>query len=451
MLDELKGNCLMNNRLSGILQRARRFLKQDLQRFFKHDLWNLEPSSLSKARRSGLEFLRICALVVKGFREDNCPLHASALTFTAVMAIVPFLVILLAIAKGFGFEIASEKVMLWSVNYGLPDAAQQIIGNLLSTVESASAGAIGSIGTALFLWVAIRMLSNIEETFNLVWGVKTPRPLIDKIRNYIVIMVAAPVLMIIASAGQPIVINMTNRLVWMGPLLTLSLRLVPILIMALAFSIVYIFLPNTKVEFTAALTGAFFSALLAILFQLAIIKLGVGVSKYNKIYGALAAIPIFLFWVQMNWMILLMGAEIAFSVQNTGSYSREKLAIDPSTCSRLCLAFALMKKIAEAFKFDRGPFNTLAYGTENRIPVRLVNDVINILAKNRLVAEAAEYPGSYIILRDPADISARSIADAILNEGAAPDELGLADNFPLFVKITDESFKALEKQTLQNF
>jgi membrane protein len=237
----------------------------------------------------------------------------------------------------------------------------------------------------------------------------------------------------------------------MGPLLTLSLRLVPILIMALAFSIVYIFLPNTKVKFTAALTGAFFSALLAILFQLAVIKLGVGVSKYNKIYGALAAIPIFLFWVQMNWMILLMGAEIAFSVQNTGTYSQERLAIAPSTRSRLCLAFALMKKIAEAFRFDSGPFNTLAYGTENRIPVRLVNDVINILAKNRLVAEVAEDPGSYIILRDPADISARSIADAILNEGAAPDELGLADNFPLLGKITDESFKALEKQTLQNF
>jgi membrane protein len=365
------------------------------------------------------------------------------------MALVPFLVILFAIAKGFGFEKASE--MLIEKTAGMPEAFQQAVTNIITTVESASAGALGSIGTVIFLWVAIKMLSSIEETFNLVWGVRTPRTLIDKIRNYIVIMVAAPILLIVATSGQPVIIGFASRLEWMGPILKIGLQAVPVLTMALAFSIVYVFLPNTKVKFPAAFTGALVAALLSVVFQYGIIKLGVGVSRYNTIYGALAAIPIFLFWVQMSWMILLMGAEVAFSVQNAGTYAREQLAVNPSARSRLCLAITLMKKITDRFESPEPPFDTIAYGTENRIPIRLINDVINTLAKTGLVAESAEHPGCYTLLRDPLNISARDIADAILDDGADPRELGLANDFPMFSGITAESFKTLEKQVLKNF
>ncbi|MBC8207216.1 MAG: YihY/virulence factor BrkB family protein [Kiritimatiellales bacterium] len=420
-----------------------------IKTFLSQGLWELEPTSLTKARAAGLKFLRVCMLVIKGFKEDKCPIHASALTFISVMALVPFLVILFAIAKGLGFERASE--MLLEKTAGMPDAFQQAITNIITTVESASAGALGSIGTILFLWIAIKMLSNIEETFNMVWGVKTSRTLIDKIRNYIVIMVAAPILMIVATSGQPVIMGFASRLEWMGPLLKIGLQLVPVFTMAIAFSIVYLFLPNTKVNFSAAFTGAFIAALLSIAFQYGIIKLGVGVSKYNKIYGALAAIPIFLFWVQMSWMILLMGAEVAFSVQNAGTYARERLAVTPSARARLCLAVALMKKITDKFESPEPPFDTIAYGIENRIPIRLINDVIHTLAQAGLVAESAENPSCYTLLRNPLNITARDITDAILDDGTAPTALGLAADFPMFGKITDPCFQTLEKQVLKNF
>ncbi|MGE4489005.1 MAG: YihY/virulence factor BrkB family protein [Kiritimatiellales bacterium] len=432
----------MNSKPAGLIATIRRFLERDL--------WSLEPASLSKARRRGLKFLRVCALVVKGFREDNCPIHASALTFTSVMALVPFLVILFAIAKGLGFEVASERLTMWAMQTGQP-TIQKIAQTLLNTIASASTTALGGFGTALFLYAAIKMLSSIEDTFNLVWGIKTPRTLIDKIRNYIVIMVAAPLLIAIAFSSMPVLLGFAERIAWMGPLLKLSLRLVPIVVLALALTIIYIFLPNTKVRFGAAFTGALVSAALSILFQLAILKLSVGIGKYNTFYGSLAAIPFFLFWVQISWQIMLMGAEVAFSIQNAGTYAQERLAINPSTRSRLCLAFALMKKITEAFENGTGPFDTLAYGTANRIPVRLINDVISILAKNGLVAESTECAGCYTLLRDPVNITARAITDAILNEGADPNELGMGSDFPMFGKITDESFQTLEKQVLKTF
>ena len=419
------------------------------QQFLNRDLWDLELDSFSKARRAGLKFLRVCMLVVKGFKEDKCPIHASALTFTTVMAMVPLLVILFAIAKGFGFEKASELLMQRTAD--MPGAFQVAVGKILETVGSASAGALGGAGVVFFLWAAIKMLSSIEDTFNIVWGIKTPRAFIDKVRNYIVILVVAPILLIVANTGMPAIVGFSSKLTWMGPLLSLALSIIPVIVMALAFTLIYIIMPNTKVKFSAAFTGAFVSAILTVLFQLAIIKLQILVTNANTTYGTLAAIPLFLSWVQISWQIMLLGAEVAFSIQNAGTYARERLAVNPSARSRLCLAFALMKKITAAFETGKGPFDTVAYGTAARIPVRLINDVIHILATGGLVAEAAEQQGCYTLLRDPADVSARAIADAILNEGADPNELGMKDDFPMFGKITGESFQTLEKQILKSF
>lgn len=420
-----------------------------VQDFFKRDLWTLEPSSLSNVRRGGLKFLRICALVIKGFKEDHCPIHASALTFISVMAMVPFLTILFAIAKAFRFEKASQ--MLIDQAEAWPTALQEAITTILKTVESASAGAMAGFGIVLVLWVAIKMLSNIEETFNTVWGVKDSRTLIDKIRNYIVIIVITPILLIVATTAQPVIIGFASKLEWMGPFLKLGLQSVPVLTMTGAFCVVYLFLPNTKVKIGSAFIGALVAALLSVAFQFLMIYASVGISRNSAVYGTLAAIPIFLFWVQTSWIILLMGAEVAFSVQNAGTYSQERLAINPSTRSRLCLAFALMKKTTSAFENDSGPFDTLAYGLENRIPVRLINNVIHILSQNGLVTEASDSPGCYTLLRPPENITARLISDAIINDGADPQDLGLGNDFPLFGKITDESFQTLEKQVLKSF
>jgi membrane protein len=431
----------MNKKTDRVLNRLKQFIHQDL--------WNLEPASLTKARAASLRFIRVCMLVVKGFKEDRCTLHAAALTFISVMALVPFLAILFAIAKAVGFERGSE--MLLEKTAGMPEAIQQAVTTIITTVESASATALVGTGGALFLWIAIKMLSNIEETFNLVWGVKNSRTLLDKIRNYIVIMVATPILLIVATSAQPVILGVTSKLEWMGPFLTLGLQAVPILTMTGAFCVVYLFLPNTKIKLTAALGGALTAALLSVVFQFAMIKLGVGVTRYNKIYGTLAAIPLFLFWMQISWMILLMGAEVAFSIQNAGTYALERLAVSPSPRARLCLAMALMKHVTDKFESPDAPFDTLAYGTENRIPIRLINDVISTLARAGLVAESTGHPGGYTLLRDPLHITARDITDAILDEGTSPAALGLANDFPMFGKITDDSFQILEKKILKSF
>ena len=420
-----------------------------IKKFLENGLWNIDADTQPRMKRCGLNILRIAMLVVNGFKEDDCPLHASALTFTFVMALVPLLVIVLAVAKGFGFEVASEKIMQLAINNGLPDAMIDGLTQLLATVESASAGAIGSISTVLFLWVAIKMLSRIEESFNLVWGVKTSRPLIDKIRNYIVVIVIAPILLGTSSAVIPVIQRFAGQVEWMGPLLTLALKLLPVVIMAFAFGVIYIFLPNTKVKVSAAAAGAFIAALMAVVFQLAIIKLGVGVGRYNKIYGTLAAIPLFLFWIQVTWMILLMGAEVSFSIQNAGTYTRERLAVTPSPRARLSLAFIIMENISASFRDGTRIFAAADYGIKNRIPIRLINDIVHVLSQNGFITESADHPGCYTLQRDPSLISVRDITDAILSDGANPAQLGIAGKSP-FEQQVQTAFQELSAHKLDD-
>ena len=135
----------MNSKPAGFVGKTQKFMSQDL--------WELEPESFSKPRRAGLKFLRVVMLVLKGFKEDKCPIHASSLTFTTVMAMVPLLVILFAIAKGFGFEQISGILLQKTAD--MPPAFQDAVKTILTTVGSASAGALGSVGVVFFLWAAI--------------------------------------------------------------------------------------------------------------------------------------------------------------------------------------------------------------------------------------------------------------------------------------------------------
>lgn len=464
-----------------------------LIQFLREDLWLIDITDVSRLRRSLLHSLRVIALVFKGFKEDQCPLHASALTFSAVMAMVPTLVIVFAFAKGFGMDKLDRYIRedildvpsviaapalpdhpdpLSVTNAAAPfaglvaqaDAAdgdiretddpaqeegraeaagavgsyfknmaadmpkelKEVIAQILDTVKSASVGALGSISIVFFLWIMIKMLSRIEETFNLVWGVKTSRSMLDKVRNYVFVMAVAPVLLIVGISAGPTLIALSNKLEWvLGPLSQLLTLLIPVLIMALAFAIVYLFLPNTRVRVRPAVAGALISALSVIVLQAVMIKAGFGVAKYNAIYGGLAALPMFLFWLQLSWMVMLFGAEIAFAVQNVDTYKHEQEAANASAQTRLILAFAVMQHILDGFHVKGPRFNAETYAAERRIPVKLINNVIHVLCQAELITASAEDPRCYTLLKDPALINPKEVYDLILQEGAMPAELGL--------------------------
>lgn len=400
--------------------------------FLQHDLWRIDLGRTSRLHTFGVETLRVIHLVLKGVKDDNCKLHASALTYATLMAMVPFLVILFSIGKAIGFTKAEESLLQFAAD--MPEAIQEFIHKLLEIVQGINPAALGAVGGVVFLFIIFKLLSGIEESFNQIWGVQSSRGVADKIRNYLSVLVIAPALMLVSNAGSAAILASADRISWLGPFVGFLFQLAPVLVLSLAFVAVFMFLPNTRVGFKAAASGGLTSAVLVILVQYVILKFSSMVFQKYAIYGSFASIPIFLFWLNLNWTILLFGAELAFAIQNRDTYAEEQAAVRASMVSKLWVAFTVMKEAVRVFQSPEPSLDAVAFARASNIPIRLMNEVVQVLSRARLIgAVSTGAPENYALLQAPENVTAKKIYDLMITDGAAPEELGLAK-----VDISDE-------------
>ncbi len=392
--------------------------------FLQHDLWRIDLVHDTKLHSFGVEALRVTHLVIKGAKEDKCHLHASALTYSTLMAMVPFLVVVFSVGKAIGFTAAAESVLKFSAE--MPEQIQTFIHNVLEIVGGINPAALGSVGGIVFLVIIFKLLSGIEESFNQIWGVQASRAVGDKIRNYLLVIVIAPALMLVANTGSAAIQAFAGQVAWMGTLVSWFIQLAPVLILALAFVAVFMFLPNTKVGFKAAVSGGLSSALLIIVVQAIVLKFSTTLFQKYAIYGSFASIPIFLFWLHLNWVILLFGAEFAFAIQNRDTYAQERASARANMVSKLWVAFSTMQEAVRVFQGSETSLDTKAYAREKNIPVRLMNEVVRVLESAHLLGSVGtEGETRYALLQAPENITAKNIYDLLITNGASPEELGL--------------------------
>ncbi|MDP2604813.1 MAG: YihY/virulence factor BrkB family protein [Deltaproteobacteria bacterium] len=318
-------------------------LKQELSakvsksvQFLKTDIWRLRANKLPASKSFWINQLRIVLLAVRGFNEDKCQLRASALTFYSLLSIVPVVAMAFGIAKGFGLEKILEAQIIEGLE-GQEDVAERIIGFARSLLENAKGGAIAGVGIAVLFWTVIKVLGNIEDSFNDIWGIKKARAFGRKLADYLSVMMICPFLLITASS---IAVLLTTRITsiienlsflgYAGDVAIFTLRILPYAVIWVVFTFVYVFMPNTKVNFKAGLWAGIFAGTVYQVAQYAYIEFQVGVSKYGAIYGSFAALPLFLVWLQVSWLIVLFGAEVSFAHQNVETYEFEPDCLNPT-------------------------------------------------------------------------------------------------------------------------
>ena len=415
-----------------LIERIKRFLN-----FLQHDLWRIDLVHDTKLHAFGVEALRVTHLVLKGVKEDNCKLHASALTYATLMALVPFLVILFSISSAIGFHTAKEKIL--ELSSDIPQL-EKFANYVIELVEKADMAALGTFGGVIFLYIIFKLLSGIEESFNQIWGVHASRSLTDKVRNYLSVLVITPILMIGANFLSLKLAEFSDQILWLGPFIKTAFQIAPVLIMTVAFVAVFMFIPNTRVIFRPALIGGFTSAFLAIVLQVLMVKVGIGVTRLSKIYGTFAYIPIFLFWLQMSWTVLLFGAELAFAIQNRDTYAEEQAAVRASMVSKLWVAFSVMQEAVRVFLGSDAAIKTATYARENNIPIRLMNEVVEVLSRASLLGPVAtEGQDGYALLQAPENVTAKKIYDLMITDGSSPEDLGLVKDL-----IADEMLNTMD-------
>jgi membrane protein len=361
--------------------------------FFTVDIWRIQQRDFSRATWLVIRQVRILMVALRGLNEDKIQLRASSLTYNTLLSLVPLAAVLFGIAKGFGFDKALERYLIEDLQ--MHDmVVTRIIEFSRTLLETTKGGIVAGIGVILLFWTIIRVLANIERSFNDIWGVRKSRALVRKISDYLSFMLVCPFLFVMSStvtvvlAGQ---VELAVKNIWLlgvlSPAIFLMLRLVPLFLLWLMFTFIYIFMPNIKVTLRAAILAGVIAAVLFQFFQVLYINSQIWIAKYNAIYGSFAALPLFLVWLQISWLIVLLGAEFSFAQQNVETYEFEHAYQEVSYSFQKLLSVRIVHALVHNFSRAQAPWTALDISQKLEIPIRLVGEFLRELREAGVISQ----------------------------------------------------------------
>lgn len=356
--------------LSRLAVKARRFY-----RYCESGVWS--------DTRGGwkVNVLRTINLSVRSFMNADLQARAAALTYRAMLALIPAMALFLAIGRGFGLQ----EVLIQELYKAFP-SQKEVLSTAFRFVDSylseASGGLFVGVGIVFLLYTLISLLSNVESSFNLIWGVKQGRSLGRKLTDYTAILLILPVLMICSSGLSLLMSTAIHKLLPFGvltPAISLLLDLASLVVTWLFFAGVYMLIPNTKVRFGNALLAGALAGTAFIALQWLFVTGQMYVAKYNAIYGSFSFIPLLLIWAQLAWVITLSGAVLCYSSQNIFHFSFDNQIAHISMDYRRKITLAILTIVAKRFDERKPPLSNHDFAEIYDLPSRLVADVTSHL------------------------------------------------------------------------
>jgi len=273
----------------------------------------------------------------------------------------------------------------------------------------------------ILFWSVMKVLGNIEHSFNEIWGVTKARSIGRKFSDYFSLILLCPVLLafagsttVMVSSHARLLLEKITFLKSLGPVLLLPLKLLPYCTLWVTFTFIFVFMPNTKVKLKSGLVAGVVSGTLFQILQWAYINLQIGVAKYSAVYGSFAALPLFLIWLQMSWLILLFGAEIAFAVQNVHTYEFESDCLSISHSHKMLLSLLVARLIVQRFCKGESAHDAPDISRVLEIPIRLVRQILHELVESNILSEIRKREEDKETLYQPArDVETLTIKQVI--------------------------------------
>lgn len=385
----------------------------DIWTFVTYDIWRITENEVTKTKFSIYNIIKTVYLCINRFTTDRLANKASALTYSTLLAIVPMLAILFAIARGFGFSSLMEQ-QLRSGFGGSPETTEAIFSFVDSYLSQTKGGVFIGIGLVMLLWTVINLVSSIEITFNRIWQVKKERSMYRKITDYFSMLLLMPILIVVSGGLSVFMSTMLKQMedfALLAPILKFLIQLIPFGLTWIMFTGLYAFMPNTKVKLKHALISGILVGTAYQAFQLLYISSQLWVSRYNAIYGSFAALPLFLLWLQISWTICLFGAELTYAGQNIRNFSFDKDTQNISRRYRDFISILIMSLIAKRFEQGVSPYTAELLSEEHQIPIRLTNQTLYQLQEIGLIHEIATDEKSQDIAYQPSiDINQLNVA-----------------------------------------
>jgi len=396
--------------------------------FLKTDIWRIHLKNYPPSKSFLLRQLRIIVLAVRGFDEDKCKFRASALTFYSLLSVVPVIAMMFGIAKGFGLEKRVQTELMQKMQ-AQKEVAEKIINFANSLLENASGGFIAGIGVVFLFWTIIKVLSNIEKSFNDIWGVKTPRSIGRRFSDYLSMMLICPFLLVMASSVTVVISSQIKVVIQkfsvfsaIGPFILFVLKLLPYCTIWIMFTFVFIFMPNTKVKLKAGLLAGVVAGTIFQITQWIYINFQIGAAKYGAIYGSFAALPLFLLWLQISWLVILFGAELSFAHQNVETYEFEQDYLAASYSFKKLLSLLITHLLVKSFCKGEQPWHAERISHTLEIPIRLVRQILFELTQAGILSEVRKNNGKDVAYQpaiDVAKITVKYVVEALEQQGSS--------------------------------
>ena len=357
--------------------------------FLKVGIWQVSTEHMSPLKRLSLEVLKVVILAIRFFTTKRVLTQASALTYSTLLAIVPILAVVFAIARGFGY---SKYIEVWfrDVLSSQPQVAEVMVGFVNSYLVHTKSGIFLGVGLIFMLYTVLMLVSNIETTFNEIWQVKHQRSIFRTFTDYLAMFLLFPILVVVSSGLSIFIATMADRLpdfLMLGSLVRKLIDLSPYFLMSLLFIGLYVFVPNTHVKVKNAIVPGILAGIAMQWLQFFYIHSQIWMTGYNAIYGSFAALPLFMLWVQISWTICLFGAELTYTSQNLDYYDYDAKTDDISHRYQMMLSALLMSLICRSYADGRKPYTAGRLSKVTGIPIRIVNELLYRLMEARLLIE----------------------------------------------------------------
>lgn len=394
-------------------------MKNRVREFFKTGIWEIDLDSLPGWKRIPVKFLKIILFSFNKLGRDEMQMKAPALAFFSLLALVPMLALVFGIAKGFGLQNVLETQLKTRLALG-GELETKLIEFAQSTLQSARGGLIAGIGL-VFLFVTVTLvLSNIEYSFNRIWGLQRSRSFSVKIRDYFSMIFIGTILLLISLSLTVAMSDIPSFFGYLDNVVKFFISLIPYVMIWLLFAFLIIFMPNRRISFKAGLVAGIVSGTL---YQIALnfyIRLQITVSVYNAIYGSFAALPLLLLWMQVSWLCLLYGAEVSYAYENVNTRGFHPDYTHISIRARKLVFIWIMQYLVNHFKKKDKACTASCLSHELEIPVQLVNESLEQLIKGGLVSEIV-MPGQDSYAYQPGvpleNLTVKEVLDTVEKQG----------------------------------
>lgn len=396
---------------------------QHFREFVQYDLWRYpHVKTQDPKKRLWYRVLQTVILVARGFKNQTLVVRANSLSFALLFAFIPMLAMIYAIARGFGFE---EMVSQQLAGSFLAEAnvAPVLLEWVERYLETARGGLFVGIGLVVLIWAVYAFFNMLENSFNSIWNVKKTRSFARRMTNYVMTLLLVPILVVVTS-GISIFLNSTEILASVlsaiEPLRKFMLRFIPFVATSAVFTWIFMAIPSTQVKFSSAIIPGVLMGFLYQVVQALSMFLVVLFTRMSIVYGAFSAIPLVLIWLHITCWLLLIGAELAFAIQNNELFAYER---DLETISRRYKDYVmlyLLSVIIRRFEQGEQPETAHEMATANQLPIRLVQQLLSRLEETnivrRVLSEQEENP-AFVPAMDTHQITVEKVLGRVAAHG----------------------------------